>query len=73
MCVCVHTATRDRAWVCLFFPQSVVRIIGVGLKGGDLHNKMDSVCVALKWLGTHKYSVKECICCVGFLSILPHV
>lgn len=52
MCVCVHT--QRSVWVCLFSPQLVVGIIGVGLKGGDLHSKMDCVCASLKYVGTHK-------------------
>lgn len=35
-CVFVCTTEYDSVWVCLFSPQLVVGIMGVGLKGGDL-------------------------------------
>lgn len=44
--VCVHTAESDTVWVCFLSPLLVVGITGVGLKGGDLHDKEDCVCVS---------------------------
>lgn len=59
MCVCVHTEEHDNMWVCFFSPQLVVGVIGVELMGGDPHSKMDCVFICVKYVGTHKYPLKD--------------